>query len=96
MTVRKHFEHSPEFEKSGSIVRLAVTDPNLILEKTEATGIQYQQDDLSEHADTIIPKLISIAGIHIEDEELALAFGDHSNFTTDYKKFVEEYKKQPK
>ena len=55
------------------------------------TCFVYSQAELLGHADTIIPKLISIAGIRIEDEKLGLAFRNHSNLITDYDEFVKKY-----
>ena len=92
MPVRESFEKGPEFADSKSYIFLDVTDPNPKPGQTITTFL-YHKTDLLNHDTTIIPKLISIAGINIEDEELGLAFKSHSNTITDYYEFVKKYNK---
>ena len=95
MTVRESFEKGPEFVDPESYIYLNVKAPNSKPDEIITTFL-YHKTDLLNHADTIISKLISTAGINIEDEKLGLAFKSHSNTITDYKKFVEEYNKKNK
>ena len=96
MTVRESFEKGPEVAVPiPSYIHLCVNDPNAEPGRI-ITTFSYLKTELTKNIGTIIPKLISIAGIRIEDEELGLAFKSHSNTITDYKKFVEAYNKKQK
>lgn len=56
--------------------------------REEITSYEYSQADLSEHADTIIQKLISIAGLTTENEEMEYEFSRPTNSITDYNEFA--------
>ena len=57
------------------------------------TCARYDESELRKHHTCILQKLISIAGIKIEDEELEKAFKSHYNLITDYKEFENQYKR---
>lgn len=88
----KSIKNPIEFQNPNAIINVWIDAiQSFPTSNTKITYFKYSKAELLEHAETIIPKLISIAGINIEDEELGLAFKSHSNTITDYKKFVEKY-----